>query len=61
MSFASDLLANAIYEKLSECTEEQQALFARMYPDGPSDDQLKRALDQVERTLTKNRKAVSDD
>lgn len=46
---ARDKLVNM----LSQCTEAQQNLFRRMYPDGVPDDRLDWALSQVERTLNK--------
>ena len=56
MKFASNLIRAAIEIDLAQCTEPQRALFARMYPDGPSDDQLERAYDQIQRTLIKTAK-----
>lgn len=40
---------------LEKCTPEQQAIFKRMYPKGPTEEQLDRALIQIERTLEKNK------
>ena len=59
MKTASDLIRAAIKADLAKCTEPQQALFSRMYPDGPHDDQLERTYDQIQRTLAKNAKAAT--
>ena len=45
-----------ISEMLEECTEEQRAFYARLFPTGPSPDQLASAFDLVHRTLVKNAK-----
>ena len=52
-----DIRLSAIEDALSECTDAQQALFRRMYPDGPLPDQMDLAYDQVQRTLAKLRAA----
>jgi len=38
---------------LSQCTEAQQNLFSRMYPNGVPDSRVDQALSQIERTLNK--------
>lgn len=40
-------------EKLSQCTEPQQALFKKMYPNGPTAKQLSWAITQCQNTLNK--------
>ena len=52
-----DIRLSAIEALLSECTETQQALFRRMYPDGPLPDQMDVAYDRIQRTLAKLRAA----
>ena len=52
-----DIRLSAIEALLSECTEAQQALFRRMYPDGPLPDQMDVAYNQIQRTLAKLRVA----
>ena len=52
------LRMSAIEEALSYCTEAQQSLFRRMYPDGPDPEQMDHAYDQIQRTTAKN--GVSD-
>ncbi len=44
----------AIEDALRGCTEAQQDLFRRMYPNGPAPDQMDRAYGQIQRTLAKN-------
>lgn len=44
---------NVLQEMLSRCTPDQQDLFHRMYPEGPADEQMDWAFQQVERTLRK--------
>ena len=46
-------------ELLSQCTEEQQKFFKRMYPEGikkMKEMTFKRAIQQVERTIENNKK-----
>ena len=38
---------------LKRCTEPQQKIFSRMYPDGVPDEKVDWALSQIERTLNK--------
>ena len=43
---------------LSQCTEEQQAFFLRLYPDGVDRmpvDKIPRAIEQCEATIKKNK------
>lgn len=40
--------------KLSQCTEEQRALFAKLFPGKVRSDQLLTAIDLCDRTLQKN-------
>jgi len=42
---------------LLQCNEAQQNLFHRMYPNGPSDEQLDQACSQIERTLEKQKES----
>lgn len=53
---STEFLREEIKDRLEECTEDQQKLFNRMYPDGPSDEQVPTAYDQVRRTIDKNKK-----
>jgi hypothetical protein len=39
---------------LEKCTDGQLDMFNRMYPNGLTDQQLDRAIDQIERTIVKN-------
>jgi len=48
-----------LLERLKLCTPEQQAFFHKLYPSGPSFDQLDNALDQIERTIRKNSAKVT--
>lgn len=41
-------------KRLAQCTERQQVLFHKIFPDGPSPDQLEDAIKLVERTLDRN-------
>jgi hypothetical protein len=52
-------LAGTLHTLLQECTEPQQAMFARIYPSGVpsmSEQDLRRALGLVKRTVDANRK-----
>ena len=52
-----DTLQREITELLSECSEPQVALFGRIFPNGiekESEEQLKSALDLLQRTVKKN-------
>lgn len=42
-------------EALEQCTENQQAFFHRIFPDGVSEDKLVGAIDLCERTIRKNK------
>jgi len=44
--------------RLAQCTPEQRALFGRMYPKGPTTEQIPNAVNQVLRTIAKNQKRV---
>lgn len=48
--FKRQLLAN----HLAQCTEAQQALFRRCYPNGVPGDRLVNAIDLCRRTIKKN-------
>ena len=50
---------NYIAEQLARCTPAQQAFFKRLYPNGPSSDQILNAADQIDRTIKKNEANVS--
>ena len=41
-------------EALKQCTEEQQAFFHRIFPEGVSEDKLVGAIDLCRRTIRKN-------
>lgn len=41
-------------ENLVKLTPEQRTFYVRMYPNGPSKDQIYNAADQISRTLRKN-------
>ena len=47
-------IREAVESGLAECTEPQQALFHRIYPN-LSDSELSEAYDLIQRTLRKNR------
>ncbi len=58
-SFQRSLLA----ELLEKCTEKQQGIFARIYPDGVAKMPLGKvpwATEQVERTVQKNKETDDD-
>ena len=42
-----------INDLLARCTTEQQAFFKRIFPNGPSPDQLRGAIKLIERTIVK--------
>ena len=52
LDFRKQLLA----EKLAQCTEEQQAFFKRLYPNGVSEEKLEWATQQCINTLKNNAK-----
>lgn len=54
MTGLEKLIATYIAEQLAKCTPEQQAFFHRLYPDGPKNNQVFNAADQIERTIRKN-------
>lgn len=43
-----------VNESLRKLTIDQVAFFYRLYPNGPTDNQLDNAADQIERTIKKN-------
>ena len=47
---------NMLNEMLEKCTEGQIDKFNRMYPNGPSEEQMDWAIQQVENTLKKMEK-----
>jgi hypothetical protein len=48
-----------VQEVLSQCTPEQQEFFHRMYPTGPTLEQLPNAYDQCKRTIQKNERRAT--
>jgi hypothetical protein len=49
-----DYKRRRICDGLAKCTDGQLNMFNQMYPNGPTDQQLDRAIDQIERTIVKN-------
>lgn len=43
-----------IAKKLVLCTQQQQEIFHKLYPSGPSQEQMNWAYTQIENTLSKN-------
>ena len=55
MEKAMEKVRKDMESMLRKCSPAQQNLFSRMYPDGVPDDKLDWALQQIERTLEKNK------
>lgn len=55
---ATDAMRAAASSLLAECTEKQQAFFARLFPQGIgslADEQLRHAITLCQRTISKNK------
>ncbi len=48
------LKISKLNEAVEQCTSSQQALYGKLFPNGPTDEQLPTAIRLVERTLQKN-------
>ena len=52
-------MRDLMYDLLDQCTDEQQAFFAKLFPKGVSDEKLANAIDLCERTITKNNRPTN--
>ncbi|MES2530457.1 MAG: hypothetical protein V4636_05440 [Pseudomonadota bacterium] len=52
--FVRGVVLAKIAELLGQCTEGQRDFYGRMYPSGPTYEQMATAYDQVCRTVIKN-------
>ena len=52
--FVRGMVMAKISELLDQCTEGQREFYGRLYPRGPTYDQMGTAYDQVRRTVIKN-------
>lgn len=52
--FVRGVVMAKISELLAQCTEGQREFYGRLYPTGPTYEQMGTAYDQVRRTVMKN-------